>query len=45
MKKMTSHQSGNVPEVGFALEKTRLILPSLTRVVLRKLGEKSPSAN
>ena len=45
MWEMTSLQFGDVPEVGFAKEKTRLVLQNLTRVVLRKLGEKSHSAN
>jgi hypothetical protein len=45
MEKMTSQQFGEVPEVGFAKEKTRLALQNLIRVVLRKLGEKNLSAN
>jgi len=45
MGEMTSHQFGDVPEVGFAKEKTRLVLQNLIRVVLRKLGEKNLSAN
>jgi hypothetical protein len=45
MGEMTSHPFGDVPEVGFAKEKTRLALQNLIRVVLRKLGEKNLSAN
>jgi hypothetical protein len=45
MGEMTSHHFGDVPEGGFAKEKTRLVLQNLIRVVLRKLGEKNLSAN
>jgi hypothetical protein len=45
MGEMTSHQFGDVPEGGFAKEKTRLVLQNSTRVVSRKLGEKSHSSN
>jgi len=45
MEKMTSHQFGDVPEGGFAMRRTHQVLQNLTRVVLRKLGEKNLSAN
>jgi len=45
MVEMTSHQFGDVPEGGFAKEKTRLALQNSTRVVLRNHGEKSHSVN